>query len=290
MTTENTNLTNEELIIEGVNFGAAAKTLASGMAGLADPPFNVLGATLISALWPTSDKGTTDWQNVYTELQTIVQNGLEAQTVQTAKDQLNGYLLYIKNDYLPAKKTPKVTKKKLFDKLQRQSYNQVFFSDIVSVFQHDTNSEKSAAALANFMLGANLQLALNQELAINDPSVTNPNHSQYANTIKALCKSYRTYALKAGANVFTSRGDQVTHCAFHERTHYGAPPDQWYSFTDNHDAYTSPNYPNKASCNSAWDSYTSGVDNAMNETLQAQVYDTLNHWLQLVITPVPTYP
>jgi hypothetical protein len=286
MTISNTDQSYSEVLIEGVNFGAAAKTLSSGLAGLAPAPFNVLGATLIAALWPTSSKGITDWEQIYTELQTIVKNDLEEATVQTAKDKLKGYLLYIQDDYLPAKKNGEASSK-LFAKLESQLYNKTFFDDIVSVFMHETNTEKSAAALANFMMGASLQMALNQELAIVDPAHTNPNNSSYAAIIKTLCTNYKVYAMKAAKNVFDTRGGQISACAWHEKTHYGAPPDQWFSFTDSNDGYLSPNHNSQVGCDDAQAAYANGIDVALNLNLQSQVYDTVNSWDTLQVTPVP---
>lgn len=290
MTKANTNLPDAEMIVEGVNFGAGARMLASGMTGLAPAPFNVLGASLIAALWPSTSQATTDWQNVYTELQTIVQNQLEAETVQIAKDKLNGYLLFINNTYLPAKQNvSKLPNKDLFDLLESQDYNKTFYDDIVSVFIHDTSTEKSAAALANFMLGAQLQLNLNQELALTDPSVSDPNKSIYAGTIVKLCtETYRNYALNAANNVLAVRVGQIGNCVFHEKTHYGAPPNQWYVFADLNGDHVSPNFNTEASCVSYRSEYTTGIEDALKKTLQSQVYDILDHWQTIGQNPVPT--
>jgi|GEM_PF-2825690 len=285
------------------NFGAVAKTLAEGLAGLAPAPFNVLGAALISAFWPSANDAATQWKQIYEDLQKIVKNALAEDNVSQASAKIQGFVLFLDNEYKALKDTPNVSKKSLLDALT--PYDTAFFLDIVNVFMytHTTDSGVTSASLANFMTGACLHLALNQERALVDPTASKASDSAYAKSVSNLAATYASYARQMAPNVKDLRLKQIGQVQSSSNTHCGSgssascTTSYYFWFTDSNNNYRSANYsyhsaqknpPNsEGDAKAARDKYYSDVSTSMDATLQSQVYDVANSWDKLVGNPVP---
>ena len=285
-----------------LDFGAAAETLAEGLAGLAPPPLDVLGAALISLFWPSADDATAQWQQIYNELQQIVKNALAENNVQLASEKLQGFVAFLDNEYQALKSTQSVTKEQLLQALA--PYDTAFFLDIVNIFMLTNSSDEgiAAASLANFMTGACLHLGLNQERALQDPSVPNPSSSAYAKTVSNLAATYAAYARKTAPYVKQLRLAQISSLQQHIDTIcrgnwcniYG-----YYWFTDSNNGYQSPSYSFNSGDESssaegdaqkALTAYYNSVSSQMDAMLQKSVYDVASNWDKLVSDPVHQPP
>lgn len=303
------------------DFGAAAKTLANGLCGLAPAPLNVLGAALVSAFWPSGGDAKTDWSKVYDSLQTIVQNGLAKSEMEGAKTKLDGVVNYLASEYSSLKSSG-ASKSTLESALE--PYDVAFFLDIVDVFQHASskNDDLAAAALANFMTGASLHLALLQERALVDPNATTPSASAYAKTLEKLAKKYGEYATQTAPKILAIRLNQITEVV--ETTHNYPSINTLefkYSFTDNHTGQTwswayneyippwppggglesddkpplddaSTSEPSKSAANNAAtqarNNLISSVTNNLNALLSKEVTAVVTKWKTLETNPIPT--
>ncbi len=230
-------------------YGNAARELAKALAGLAEPPFNIIGAFLINAFWPTGSSASANWQDVYNNLQEIIKNGLAANEVKQASNKVEGFVSFLSNEYVELKKSKRTKPEALLRAMH--PYDTAFFMDIVNVFMHGDKptSDVATASLANFMLGANLHIALNQERALVDPDYRdNPAESPYAKTAANLAKLYAAYARAAAPNVVDLRVKQVTGIKNKHETHcQGGPAAHcttiWYYWFE--DANPKPRYKSK---------------------------------------------
>jgi hypothetical protein len=284
------------------DFGGAAKTLANGLAGLAPPPFNVLGSALITAFWPSSSKAEDNWQQVYNALQQIVKNGLAANNVQQSSQKLQGFVSFLNNEYKPLKENSQTPKQKLLDALL--PYDTAFFLDIVNVFMDTNTSDEgiAAASLANFMTGACLHMALNQERALVDPEVSTPSSSPYAKTVSNLANTYATYARKTAPYVKQLRLTQISSVQSDSHTQCSGISTQCttiydFWFTDSNNGYRSNDYsynghekhpPDaKGDAQNARTNYYNNISSQMDTELQDQVFNVASTWDKLVSDPVP---
>lgn len=288
-----------------IDFGEAAKQIAKGLAGLAPAPLNTLGALLINAFWPTSSKATTDWNEVYENLQLIVKNGLAQNNVDVASAKVKGFVMFIDTEYVPLKNDPKRSRKELMDALA--PYDTAFFMDIVNIFMFTSSSDEkiASASLANFMLGANMHIALNQERALVDPQyVDDPANSAYAQTAARLAINYAEYARKTAPTIKKQRlkqitdvkSDSSTHCSGGAAAH--CTTNSWYWFEDKNNGYKSQTYSQSSADKNAPDArsdaekarkqYYNNISRDMDNTLKTQVYDVAAYWDQVAKNPVNT--
>ena len=280
------------------NYGTAARELAKALAGLGEPPLNCIGAFLINAFWPSGSAASTNWEEVYKNLQAILKNGLAEDKVKTAAGKVKGFVDFLTQEYKALKKDPKVQRKDLIRTLA--PYDVAFFMDIVNVFMYadKATSDIAAASLANFMLGANMHIGLNQERALVDPNhVKDPQNSGYAHTAANLAKAYSGYARKAAPQVEKRRLAQVSGV----KEHYWSSCGQGhcttffeYWFEDSNGGYRSKTYswntaekhppPAEKQAKEARAAYVKKIRAGLQ--LQSQVYDVADYWDKVAKDPI----
>lgn len=285
------------------DFGAAAKKLADGLAGLLPKPLNLIGATLISAFWPSSSNATSQWQEIYNTLQTIIKNGLAQNNVTIASAKIQGFITFLDTEYKALKDTPSTSKKQLMAALT--PYDTAFFLDIVNIFMFTNTDDEgiAAASLANFMIGASLHIGLNQERALIDPNASKPTESAYAKTVSNLALTYSKYAKNTApyvkqlrlAQIGTVKNSSNTYC--HGGPSAGCTTNYNFWFTDSNTNYKSADYsynsaqkhpPNAQSdAQSARVGYYNNISSQMDTMLQSQVFDVVSSWSILLTNPIP---
>ena len=285
-------------------FGNAARELAKALAGLAEPPFNMIGAFLINAFWPTGSGAATNWDEVYANLQLIIKNQLAENEVKQAAVKVRGFATFLANEYVELKKSARKRPGELLAALQ--PYDTAFFLDIVNrfMFADKPTSDVATASLANFMIGANLHIALNQERALVDPAYCDdPSRSPYALTASNLAKTYAAYARAAAPAVVKLRQAQVTGLKSSHETHcQGGPAAHcttiWsYWFEDNNPKpkYKSKEYSYvdggkgshddaKPQALQARKAYLAKIERDLN--LKQQVYDVAAFWDKIAENPI----
>lgn len=285
----------------GIEFGELARTLAGGMAGALPEPYDKIGTTIISFLWPGPDEAAEQWQKVYDALQTIVKNELAKDRVESASLKVKGFASFLTNEYNPLRDSAHTPKQKLQEALA--PYGVAFNLDIVNVFMY-TNTDKdykfAAATLANFMTGACLHLGLNQERALQDPDVSNPSESGYAATVRSYAATYAAYAENAAQALKRVRLEQIGEVKSDSQSHCrttGCTTVYWYWFEDDNNNYKSPEFgynstqkdpPNSmGDAQRARDAYYNDISRQMDEMLQKQVYETTSYWKRLQSNPIP---
>lgn len=285
-------------------FGDAARELAMGLAGMAEPPLNLIGLFLISAYWPTGADAATDWADVYSNLQLILKDKLAADKVNTAATKVKGFVSFLTNQYVALKADPKARREDLEQALA--SYDVAFFLDIVNVFMFEEkpNADRAAASLANFMLGANLHIALNQERALVDPHhVGEPQKSPYAQSAANLARAYAAYARTEApyvekrrlAQISAVKVDQLTLCPSGMGI---CVTSSKYWFEDSNNGYRSQNYfsstadkhspPAGSQAAEARKAYVAKAKAGLN--LKSQVYDVAAYWDQVAKNPIALVP
>lgn len=293
------------------HWNEAAQKMAAGLAGLLPAPYNVIGASLIALVWPTGSKATTDWAEVYKNMQVILKKNLAEQAVNAAATEVKGFVLFLVDEYAALKADGKKTREHLLDALSE--YDKPFFLEIVNVFMYNEKPDLdvASASLANFMLGANLHIGLNQERALIDPDHTkDPEESGYARTAANLASTYAEYARAAAPHVKTLRTDQISTIKENETATASADGSStlwsWtYWFEDSNNGYRSKQYhysdvatmchfvdTDKAKkteydAKTALDEYKNAVEAEMDSILKKMVYKVVESWDKIAENPIP---
>jgi hypothetical protein len=286
-------------------YGSAARDLAKALAGLAGPPLNIIGAFVINAFWPTGSSASTNWDEVYANLQQIIRTGLAENEVKRAAVMVQGFATFLANEYVELKKARRRRKDDLLRALQ--PYDTAFFLDIVGrfMFADKPTSDIATASLANFMLGANLHIALNQERALEDPDYSDdPSVSPFARTAANLATLYADYARKAAPKVKELRLNQVTDIKSSHETHCQGGPaahcttiwSYWFEDNNPQPKYKSKEYSYvdggkgshddaKPQAQQARKAYLAKVERELN--LKEQVFDVAAYWDKIAANPIP---
>lgn len=287
-----------------IDFGDIARQMAGAMAGALPSPYNKIGTTIISYLWPGPDKAAEQWQKVYDALQSIVRKELARDRVTAASLKVKGFVSFLTNEYNPLRDTGRTPKKDLQNALA--PYGVSFNLDIVNVFMYtdtDKNYDLAAATLANFMTGACLHLGLNQERALQDPNVSDPSQSGYAASVKTYAATYATYADNAAKALKRVRMEQISGVKSDSQTHCrggaggGCTTNYWFWFEDSNSNYKSRTFghnsaqkdppDSRGDAQRARDAYYNDISRQMDETLKKQVYDVIDNWKKLQTNPIP---
>ena len=133
----------------GLDFQNAAKTLAEGIAGMLPPPCNIIGAALISAVWPSASDADAAWEATYQAIESILKNGLAKNKIDLASKKVDGYISFLDNEYKPLKENFKTTPEELL--LSLSPYDKEFFLEIVNIFMSEKAGEEQLYKLLFIM-------------------------------------------------------------------------------------------------------------------------------------------
>lgn len=283
------------------DFADIAKKIAKALAGKAPSPYNMIGALLIDLFWPSGGDANKDWEKVYSELQTIVKNGLAEAEVRRASTKVKGFVSFLSTEYVALKQSPRKRPGALLNALQ--PYDTAFFLNIVNVFMFEEKptADIASASLANFLLGANLHIALNQERALVDPDYADdPSESPYAKTAANLARQYADYAESAIEGVVKLRLAQVTGVKHDHETHCSGGPAArcitfWYYWFEDHNPkpiYKSKVYsyndqekdppPAQKNAEAARKTYVADLE----KQLRVGVPEVVAHWREIAKNPI----
>ena len=287
------------------SYGTAARELAKSLAGLGAPPFNMIGAFVINAFWPTGGSASTNWAQVYASLQQIVRNELAAHEVKLAAARVQGFSAFLSNEYVELKKSRRKRPGDLLRALQ--AYDTAFFMDIINMFMFPDKptSDIATASLANFMIAANLHIGLNQERALVDPYFSDdPSTSPYAATAANLAKLYAAYVRAAAPRVKALRLSQITpiksshesYCQGGAAAHCTTIWTYWFEDNNAKPKYRSKEYSfvdggkggtNKAKpqAQQARKAYAARIERELD--LKGQVLDVAAYWDKIAEHPIP---
>jgi hypothetical protein len=301
----------------GIDFGSAAKSLASGLTGLAPAPFDIIGSALLDALWPSSDDAENTWKQVYENLQTILKNELAQDRITTASNKIKGVVNFLNTRYLIEKAAAIETRdgKKFISEENKKflygllnPYDVTFFTEVMNElmsFKDGNVYDQQAAVLANFMLGANVHLGMFQEFALVDWRYDDPTKSPSANVIRQLAKNYGKYAGEIAPYVKSVRLAQISEVKSDSSTFCRGGPaascttNYWFWFEDSNNSYKSNQYsyssaqknpPDvKGDANRARQDYYNHISGEMDQTLQSQVFEVINQWKKLETDPLTNW-
>jgi len=167
----------------GSGLKGIAKSLGEGLLG---GVYGCVGALIFNEIFPP---GTPTYFNeVYKEIENIVNKALTNQTIDEINAQINSMKDWIAMTYANAKKSETMKEEDLTDLLQPREPELAI--ELVGVLMDDRYAEPGIGV---FMIGAGMHLTVLQELAMVDPNAE-PNDSFYIDTIKQRAQSYADFA------------------------------------------------------------------------------------------------
>ncbi|WP_298320050.1 insecticidal delta-endotoxin Cry8Ea1 family protein [uncultured Aquimarina sp.] len=188
---------------QDVDWTKGVKVLLDALMGTAPPPLNILGAALLTMVWPNGSD--TDWEVVYDNIRKIIIEELDEKTLTDTYAELSGVLDYISSEYKHLAEDPKTPKETLQSKLE--FYNHTLYTKILSIFQDERYAN---AALGNFLIAASTHIALFQERALQDPNhLTDPSNSPYAKTLSQKAKEYAAHVEAVIPKLVASRAKEI---------------------------------------------------------------------------------
>lgn len=187
----------------------AVKTLASGLIGMAPPPFNLGGTVLLALVYPKVKKMQTDWDEVFDKVGRIVDNKIAEERVSRAGQKIASVVDAINTMYLPVKASTKDMALLRSLLLPQESSLQ---TDVMTALMNTSPGEMSFAAttLSNFTFAALIHLAVLQELALIDPDAQDPKTSVFATRAAAKAKAYAAYLRTTAPKMLPLRLEQVS--------------------------------------------------------------------------------
>lgn len=181
--------------------GQIARDLASG---LVSGVGGQIGALIFDAILPSGVPSYFD--AVYVEITKIVKRQLTANTIDIINGRLNGTRAWLANTYAPRKRQqPPIPRKDLFDMVT--PFANLFYTDAVQTLMLP---EFKLPGFSAFMLSAGVHLALFQEQALVDPTVTDPNRSSFAETVRLNARIYADHAAAVHAEIVAQRSRAIT--------------------------------------------------------------------------------
>ncbi len=277
----------------GPDWAAGAKTLAKGLAGLAPPPLNVIGAALLDLVFPSSN--SINWDAVYQQFQQIVTQSLTQQTLDETRAKIGGVISWLNTQYLILKADPNFPREKLQEELGR--YDTIMYVDVVSIL---LDERWELGGFPNFLVAAGTHLGILQERALVSPG--DPRQSAFAGSVKARAAQFVDHINKTVPKIINARVAQVTGLKVHKETSYHAYPavitTYSYYFEDPKAGYRSPNIGNAGSKKSLEDDYKNRateqrnlyIANLRTQTaaeVENNAFPVRDSWQVLVTDPIP---
>jgi hypothetical protein len=265
-----------------VGWGDIAGQVAKGLAGKVG---GFIGAELLGFLFPSS--GDIDWAKLAAVMQQLIQQELDAHTIETTQDELNGVINFLNTEYLNLKKADPTDKQLLSSKMQ--PYDHDMYTQVITIFQDPQLAQK---ALANFMLAAGTHLAILQEEAMVDPDQFDPMQSGYAKTISMLAdstlpKSYATFATNTAKQVIATRMSEISAIqSYCSEGHYQGEclGEKWYY---NDQDQRIGDFNSESDANNSYNQHVASVRTSITNQMQTNFYDVVSTWNLLVKDPLP---
>ena len=268
--------------VTDIDWGGIADSLAKGLAGKLGA---FLGAELLGAIFPSSS--SIDWAKLAAVMQQLIQAELDAHTIETTQDELDGVINFLNTEYLNLKKADPTDRQLLSSKIQ--PYDHDMYAHVITIFE---DPQLAQQALANFMVAAGTHLAILQEEALVDPDQSDPTKSGYAKTVSVLAdstlpKSYSTFATNTAKQVIATRMAQISaiqsYCS--EGQWQGeCLGERWY-FNDQGQRYG--DFSSESGANSSYNQHVADVRTSITNQMQTNVYDVVKTWTLLVDNPIP---
>ncbi len=277
----------------GLNWAAGAQSLAKGLAGLAPPPLNVIGAALLDLVFPSSN--SINWDSVYQQFQQIVTQSLTQQTLDETRAKIGGVISWLNTQYLILKNDPNFPREKLQEELGR--YDTIMFVDVVSILMDE---RWELGGFPNFLVAAGTHLGILQERALVSPG--NPKESAFAGSVKARASQFVNHINQTIPKIINARIDQVSGLKVNKETSYIAYPavitTYSYYFEDAKTGYRSPNIGNSSSTKSLEKDYKDRANEQRNlyianlrtqtaAEVEGNAFPVRNDWQVLVTDPIP---
>lgn len=98
--------------VTDIDWGGIADLLAKGLAGKLGA---FLGAELLGAIFPSSS--SIDWAKLAAVMQQLIQAELDAHTIETTQDELDGVINFLNTEYLNLKKADPTDRQLLSSKI-----------------------------------------------------------------------------------------------------------------------------------------------------------------------------
>ena len=268
--------------VTDIDWGGIADSLAKGLAGKLGA---FLGAELLGAIFPSSS--SIDWAKLAAVMQQLIQAELDAHTIETTQDELDGVINFLNTEYLNLKKADPTDRQLLSSKIQ--PYDHDMYAHVITIFE---DPQLAQQALANFMVAAGTHLAILQEEALVDPDQSDPTKSGYAKTVSVLAdstlpKSYSTFATNTAKQVIATRMAQISAIqSYCSEGHWQGEclGERWY-FNDQGQRYG--DFSSESDANSSYNQHVADVRTSITNQMQTNVYDVVKTWTLLVDNPIP---
>ena len=276
-----------------LNWATGAHELAKGLASLAPPPFNALGAGLIGLIFPNDN--ALNWETIYTEIRQIITEALNQHTLHTTNTKISGIINWLNFQYNALKNDPEYPREKLQNQLMLRDNE--LTTDVVSLLM---DPDYRYGGFANFLVAAGVHLGILQEQALISGH-EDPRESGFAKSVKLTSERYIRNINDVVAGLITRRLGKVSGLQI-ERKHYchngGCGSTYHYYFTDSVTGYRSPNIGShgiksklerdyKDEANKRRNQYIDSIRPGITNELQGKAFPVRDEWQKLVENPIP---
>ena len=165
-----------------------------------------IGAAAFRLLTGKKEPVPNYFDEVYKTISKIVGRTIDQKEIDEINGRINGLRNWVNNVYLPRLEAsrPNVDKRELFDLIKEKEYR---CAELISILCTETYAKP---AFKVFQIAAGMHFALLQELATVDPSVSNPAHSSYTESIKRYADEYERFLIHTYESIKMQRTDERT--------------------------------------------------------------------------------
>jgi len=266
--------------------------LAKGLAGLLPAPYNVIGGTLLNIIIPSG--GGIDYNQLLNDIGTIIADANRRQTISEQGGKLNGVVDYMNGNYIPTRDAKRTSKDDLLKLLEPQ------LAEIYRVLGILKQDEFKKGGISTFISAVTHKYLIYQEMAVQDPTVTNPNDSSKATSIRHDASVDSEYALTVINELQVSfdkyLNDWINQVSPILIRITDCPKNEYY-FHDSLTGYRSPYYEQNgckddphARAEQGRRDYISSISTQYRKDHQDQLpwmREVVNNWKKLIAQPLP---